>query len=70
MRLDGPLGELAGGLFNDASMFPPEAMSLSDAAAGYLRHRWSAYGELVGSLVCQRARLPILAELARHRGVR
>jgi hypothetical protein len=69
MRVGPPLDGLFAGLFDDASMFPPEASSLSEAVTAHLRHRWSGHGDLVGSLVCQAARLGSLGELARATGV-
>lgn len=63
-----PLSELFRGLFDDASMFPPESHSLPEACGTYLRHRWSAYSEMVGAFVCQASRLGALDELARQRG--
>ena len=61
--------ELCDGLFDDASMFPPEAQTVKEAYTAYLRHRWSWYGGMVGSLACQAVRLPLLEPLAEQSGV-
>ena len=63
------VAELCRGLFDDASMFPPEAAFLPDALAMYGIHRMAWYGDSVGSLVCQAARLRALDERAEQCGI-
>lgn len=60
---------LCRGLFDDASMFPPEASFLTDALAGYGSHRSGWYRDMVGSFVCQTARLRALDLCAERHGV-
>ena len=41
-----------GGLFDDASLFPPASLAMADAVAGHLRHRAAWYREMSGPFVC------------------
>ncbi|MFF5989305.1 hypothetical protein [Prauserella flavalba] len=50
----------ARGLCDDAAVFPPGLAPLEDAVPAHVRHRASAYGELVGPLVLAE---PALAKL-------
>jgi hypothetical protein len=63
------VAELCSRLFDDASMFPPETQSLRDASRAHVRHRLAWYGGMLGSLVCQAARLTALDHLAERDGV-
>ena len=60
---------LCRGLFDDASMFPPEVSFLPDALAEYQRHRSDWYRNMVGLLVCQASRLRTLNTCAERHGV-
>lgn len=44
-------------LFDDASLFPPAALAMSDAVAGHLRHQSAWYREMSGPFVCAAGRL-------------
>jgi hypothetical protein len=37
-----------GGLFDDASLFPPASLPMADAVAGHLRHQAAWYREMFG----------------------
>jgi len=43
--------------FDDASLFPPAALAMSDAVAGHLRHQSAWYSEMSGPFVCAAGRL-------------
>ncbi len=45
------------GLFDDASLFPPAAMPMSDAVDGHVRHQTAWYRELSGAFACPETRL-------------
>lgn len=68
--IGGPAGHVAAlfaGLFDDASMFPPQDEHPAPAVAGHLAHRVAWYADLVGPFVCAAGRLaPIEAQAARH----
>lgn len=61
--------QLFTGLFDDASMFPPQDEPPPSAVAGHLAHRTSWYADMVGPLVCSTARLGTVNDLAARRGV-
>jgi hypothetical protein len=41
-----------GGLFDDASLFPPATLAMPDAVAGHLRHHSAWYQDMSGPFVC------------------
>jgi hypothetical protein len=49
------------GLVDDASMFPPGDLPLTEAVAAHRRHRQAPYRELVGTFVCTDEHLPKVA---------
>ncbi len=49
------------GLFDDASLFPPAALPMSEAVAGHIRHQDAWYGQLTGPFVCPETRLTQLS---------
>jgi hypothetical protein len=53
----GTASTLLRGLFDDASLFPPAAMPMSDALDGHVRHQTAWYRELSGAFVCPESRL-------------
>lgn len=67
--IDGYLAGLFTGLFDDASMFPPQHEPPPSAVAGHLAHRTSWYADMVGPFVCSTARLGAVNDLAARRGV-
>jgi hypothetical protein len=67
--IDGHLGELFTGLFDDASMFPPQDEPPSSAVAGHLAHRMAWYADMVGPFVCSAGRLSTINDLAARHGV-
>jgi hypothetical protein len=65
--IDGHLAELFTGLFDDASMFPPQDEPPSSAVTGHLAHRMAWYADMVGPFVCSAGRLSTINALAaRH----
>jgi hypothetical protein len=65
----GDVSALCAGLFDDASMFSPNAEHVTDAFATFCRHQFSWYADAVASLMCQRSRVPQLERLATERGM-
>ena len=53
--------ELLRALFDDASLFPPAALPMSDAVAGHLRHQAAWYREMSGPFVCPDAKIAELS---------
>ncbi len=49
------------GLFDDASLFPPAALPMSEAVAGHIRHQDAWYSQLSGPFVCPETRLTQLS---------
>jgi hypothetical protein len=45
------------GLFDDASLFPPTGLPMSEAVDGHVRHRDAWYSYLTGPFVCPETRL-------------
>jgi hypothetical protein len=62
--ISGHLTELFTGLFDDASMFPPQDEPVQSAVTGHLAHRVSWYADLVGPLVCAAKRLTTIDAVA------
>jgi hypothetical protein len=58
------VSELCRGLFDDASMFSPNAQYVRDAYLGYCRHQLASYGDAVAALTCQVRHLRHLDRLA------
>jgi hypothetical protein len=56
------------GLLDDAAIFPPANLALSDALDAHRGHLASAYAGLLGSFVVSDVRLPELLELVRQEG--
>lgn len=52
------------GLFDDASMFPPQDEPVRPAVHGHLAHRVAWYADMVGPFVCAAGRLTTVNELA------
>lgn len=50
-------GTLLRGLFDDASLFPPADLPMSEAVDGHVRHRDAWYSYLTGPFVCPETRL-------------
>lgn len=48
------------GLIDDAAVFPPAELSITDAVAGHREHRRAWYADLVGPLLCAASRAPEL----------
>jgi len=67
--IDGHLAGLFTGLFDDASMFPPQDEPPSSAVAGHLAHRMAWYADMVGPFVCSAGRLSTINDLAGRHGV-
>lgn len=57
------------GLFDDASMFPPQDEPVRSAVHGHLAHRVAWYADMVGPFVCAAGRLTTVNELAARCGV-
>jgi hypothetical protein len=53
----GGSAELFGGLFDDASLFPPGSLPMRAAVAGHVRHASAWYHSLTGPFVCPETRL-------------
>ena len=58
-----------GGLFDDASLFPPASLSTADAVAGHLRHQRAWYREMSGPFVCADTKLSELSAVLTAAGV-
>lgn len=67
--IGGHLTDLFTGLFDDASMFPPQDEHPGPAVAGHLAHRVAWYADLVGPFVCGAGRLATINGHAAQRGV-
>ena len=67
--IDGDLAGLFTGLFDDASMFPPQDEPPSSAVADHLAHRMAWYADMVGPFVCSAGRLSTINDLAARHGV-
>lgn len=65
----GHLVDLFTGLFDDASMFPPQDEAPRPAVAGHLVHRMAWYADLVGPFVCAAGRLATVDAAAAEHGV-
>lgn len=50
-------GTLLRGLFDDASLFPPAVLPMSEAVDGHIRHQAAWYSLLSGPFVCPETRL-------------
>jgi hypothetical protein len=48
---------LLGSLFDDASLFPPAALPMSDAVTGHIRHQLAWYNAMTGPFSCADAKL-------------
>lgn len=57
------------GLFDDASLFPPAALTMSDAVTGHLRHQTAWYAPLSGPFVCPDAKLAELGAAMTATGI-
>jgi hypothetical protein len=58
-----------GGLFDDASLFPPASLPMADAVAGHLRHQAAWYREMSGAFVCADAKVTELSAAVTAAGV-
>jgi hypothetical protein len=58
-----------GGLFDDASLFPPASLLMADAVAGHLRHQTAWYREMSGPFVCGDAKIAELSAALTAGGV-
>ena len=58
-----------GGLFDDASLFPPASLAMADAVAGHLRHRAAWYREMSGPFVCADTKITELSAALTAAGV-
>jgi hypothetical protein len=67
--IDGHLAELFTGLFDDASMFPPQDEPPASAVTSHLTHRMSWYADMVGPFVCSAGRLGTINDLAARHGL-
>lgn len=63
------LAGLFEGLFDDAAMFPPAALSMPQAVRGHAVHRLSWYADMVGPFVCNARLLHQLDRAAAQHGV-
>lgn len=61
--------DLFRGLFDDASLFPPAALSMTDAVSGHLRHQTAWYRATSGPFVCADIRIPELSTALTVAGV-
>ena len=57
------------GLFDDASMFPPQDEPVQSAFVGHLTHRSAWYADMIGPFVCSAARITTVDALAARRGI-
>jgi hypothetical protein len=67
--IDGHLAALFTGLFDDASMFPPQDEPPGSAVTTHLAHRMAWYADMVGPFVCSAGRLSTINELATRHGI-
>jgi hypothetical protein len=58
-----------GGLFDDASLFPPASLPMADAVAGHLRHQTAWYREMSGPFVCADTKITELSAALTAAGV-
>jgi hypothetical protein len=58
-----------GGLFDDASLFPPASLAMADAVAGHLRHQAAWYREMSGPFVCASTKITELSAALTAAGV-
>jgi hypothetical protein len=58
-----------GGLFDDASLFPPASLPMADAVAGHLRHQTAWYREMSGPFVCADTKITELSATLTAAGV-
>jgi hypothetical protein len=56
-------------LFDDASLFPPASLAMTQAVPGHLRHQTAWYRETSGPLVCADTRIPELSRALTTAGV-
>jgi hypothetical protein len=66
------IGDLAGlftGMFDDASMFPPQDEPVQSAVVGHLTHRMAWYADMVGPFVCSAGRVTTVDAIAAARGI-
>jgi hypothetical protein len=56
-------------LFDDASLFPPSALAMTDAVTGHLRHQAAWYRHTSGPFVCADTRIPELGAALTTAGV-
>jgi hypothetical protein len=61
--------ELFRELFDDASLFPPAALTMADAVSGHLRHQAAWYRAMSGPFVCADIRIPELSMALTAAGV-
>ncbi len=57
------------GLFDDASMFPPQDEPVQSAVVGHLTHRAAWYADMIGPFVCSAARVTTVDALVARSGV-
>ncbi len=57
------------GLFDDASMFPPQDEPVQSAVVGHLTHRAAWYADMIGPFVCSAARVTTVDALVARRGI-
>ncbi len=57
------------GLFDDASMFPPQDEPVQSAVVAHLTHRMAWYADMVGPFVCSAARITSVNALVAGRGI-
>jgi hypothetical protein len=57
------------GLFDDAALFPPAGLTMSDAVTGHLRHQTAWYAPLSGPFVCPDAKLAELGTAMTATGI-
>jgi hypothetical protein len=67
--IDGHLTGLFTGLFDDASMFPPQDEPPQSAVTAHMAHRMAWYADMVGPFVCSAGRLGTINDLAARHGV-
>jgi hypothetical protein len=58
-----------GGLFDDASLFPPASLPMADAVTGHLRHQAAWYREMSGPFVCAGTKIAELSAALTAAGV-
>ncbi len=58
-----------GGLFDDASLFPPASLPMADAVAGHLHHQTAWYRKMSGPFVCGDAKITELSAALTASGV-